>query len=107
MLVNGVPVLGATDKVLWISNQKVGYLVKSGTSIIEKGMVDFVVDSNVQKAYSNLWLTNSPFRVLTFIWRCFINRISTKDKLDSNVQNTFFILLMISRAFSVFKQTKV
>lgn len=67
--------------VIWKPESEEGYLVKSGTSVLEKVRVTNDVDVALHKAFCSLWLTNSPFKVQTFIWRCLINRIPAKDQL--------------------------
>lgn len=81
VLVNEVPSWGTSDMVIWKPEPEEGYLVKSGTSVLEKVRVTNDVDVALHKAFCSLWLTNSPFKVQTFIWRCLINRISMKDQL--------------------------
>lgn len=66
---------------IWKPEPLAGYSVKYGNVVLEAVRVIDDVDVSLKEAFCSVWKTHSPFKVRTFVWWCFLNRISTKDQL--------------------------
>lgn len=67
VLVKGVLSSGALDLTFWKPEPKEGYSVKLCNSVLEKIRVVNDVDATLQKAFCSVYLTKSPFKVITFV----------------------------------------
>src|SRR4051812_49173056 len=39
-------------------------------------------NEELEKTFSTMWSTDFPFSVRAFVWRCFLNKVPTKDQLS-------------------------
>ncbi|KAI5391406.1 hypothetical protein KIW84_076275 [Lathyrus oleraceus] len=62
-------------------NKFFGRKTQSPSTGVGSGSSHRRCDVSLKESFCSVWKTHSPFKVRTFVWRCFLNRISTKDQL--------------------------
>lgn len=84
ILASSSPCKDGMDNIVWRLNPPIGYNVKEGYKLLLDSDDSLEPEEELIKAYSVIPSTNIPYSTRSFIWRCFLNRVPTKDQLCSH-----------------------
>ncbi|XP_058732598.1 uncharacterized protein LOC131604128 [Vicia villosa] len=83
LLGSTAPVEDKADSVFWQHDLANGYSVKVGYDCLEGRLDVSRIDDDYSRAFHILWSSDVPFNIKAFSWKCFLNRLPTKDMLLS------------------------
>ncbi|XP_058783412.1 uncharacterized protein LOC131658095 [Vicia villosa] len=75
------PVADKPDSLFWQHDRVRGYSAKVGYDCLVGRTDDVSFDEDYSRAFRLLWSSEVPFNIKGFVWKCFLNRLPTKDQL--------------------------
>lgn len=84
-----IPMIGASDTVIWNPELKVGYSVKSGYGVLEELRVVEDVEAALKEAFTNVWKTCTPLKLEHLCGGVFLIR---SRRRTNSLEEEFFIL---------------
>src|SRR4051812_40785249 len=69
------------DKVVWNDSVDLSFSIKGCYDYLSFSFVPFGLANINDKAFSLIWKMKVPLKIKAFGWRCFIEKIPTKDSL--------------------------
>lgn len=67
------------DKIVWKDGVDLSFTVKGCYEFLSSSFIPFGSVNIFDKEYTYTWKMHVPLKIKTFIWRCFIKRLPTKD----------------------------
>ncbi|XP_058749790.1 uncharacterized protein LOC131622764 [Vicia villosa] len=72
-----------SDSIFWQHEEGDVFTVSSCYNVLCRHYIPFGPDNCYDSAFFAIWKVEVPIKVKAFEWRCFVNKISTKDSLLS------------------------
>lgn len=81
LLAAAATTVGRTDTVRWLPSSNDSFTVSSCYKILSNSFVPFGLSNRYDSVFASIWKMEVPIKVKALGWRCFLNKIPTRDNL--------------------------